>query len=380
METQSADCGHVLILSGIPRDMRSLSGLEEWIASSCDGVFGVTRDGVSVRWHDDSTAVAIFGNSKIAEEAMAILRKHPAIRVSVCNDKFRRVHEATASLRLPGPSRPMTDARVANRLIRHALGPQRHLVGGVGNKAAPLASDSQAAYLRPAPGVPDRTNRNWRNEGSGDRGYHGHDDRGEQRQQEPAAPQIRGRGSGSARGGAFAGSGGGSGGSGRHAHDDGEDGYAMDDREEPRGSDRFRERGNDRERGGGFGGGRGGRGGMSSGGGGGGGARRPQREHKGPHPAEALMQAEDDWPSLPAHAPAPVSAVVTSSFPASALAAAEFVPSNFLSAPEFVPQSAQQHTGDSAAAASGRAARDRGRDDDANKLLSALAGRMGRRV
>jgi hypothetical protein len=127
------------------------------------------------RWHDDDVAILHFGSAAAAALACSTLDGTRRL-----DEAFRRVHEEEHPLGPLPPgsaaagggggggggapaSRPLKDATVANRLIRGALGPQRHKLGG--ERTDPASTGS--GYLRPNAPLPSRADSAWQRVGGG---------------------------------------------------------------------------------------------------------------------------------------------------------------------------------------------------------------------
>jgi hypothetical protein len=181
---------NILVLRKIPAPLRTSSSLEEWIKIEA----GYASEGASVlRWHDDDTAIVSFCEPLAATAALPLL-----LGAGRLGERFREAHEAShpfgalpklsasvaasgvipattpitssntnavaARLRqealMPSPlapaaARPLSDTSVASRLIRGALGPQRHVLGG-GRVAPSDPASTGAGYLRPVAPLPER--------------------------------------------------------------------------------------------------------------------------------------------------------------------------------------------------------------------------------
>jgi len=136
-----SECAHICVCSGIPAFLRSGDKLDDWLSRQIP-----TLPVTTVRWHDDATALLVMQTPSSATAACEKLKTvAPAgMSVRICNDAFRKRHEAASLLGpLPPPSRPDTDSAVASRFIRAALGSTR------GRGAPAAAAATQAAYLRP---------------------------------------------------------------------------------------------------------------------------------------------------------------------------------------------------------------------------------------
>ena len=150
---------HILEVHNLPTGLRSSERLLDWVGQRA----GRHAAGAAVRWHDADTALLIFPAVAAAAAALPTLRPTAGktsapsdITVLVLRDSFRREHERSSPLGpLPGPSRRETDASVARRLIRGALGARLRTDASAARRVAagsappPTAVDSQVAYLRP---------------------------------------------------------------------------------------------------------------------------------------------------------------------------------------------------------------------------------------
>jgi hypothetical protein len=138
--------GHVIEAHSIPAPLASTSALTRFLSSRLPSAL---TSGLSILWFDDENALLAFPNANIANEVLttgAIIDSRTVVFRQM-TQPFKLRFEAHSKEAIPGPTRPDTDARVANRLIKHALGSRRD------RDAPKTAASSQAAYLKDAPEI-----------------------------------------------------------------------------------------------------------------------------------------------------------------------------------------------------------------------------------
>jgi hypothetical protein len=172
----SARYAQLLVVRKVSAPLRATGALSAWLRD-----LGVEASSF-LRWHDDATAVIQFPSARAAAAALPLISGAGRL-----GEVFRKAHEAshpqgalpaldavedddddedalsaslaTSSLARSAAAEPAgrRDFSVASRLIRGALGSQRHVVGGIApaNSSAALAT-SGAGYLRPVAPLPER--------------------------------------------------------------------------------------------------------------------------------------------------------------------------------------------------------------------------------
>ena len=138
----------LLCLHDVPAHLRSSERLLEHLQGALTASAGLKV----LRWHAESTAILYVPSTAVVAEALGSLDG-----VTRLSEAFRHAHEASHPLgALPtggssGGPRPATDASVAGRLIRGALGPQRNKMGAAA-RTDPASTGS--GYLRPNAPLP----------------------------------------------------------------------------------------------------------------------------------------------------------------------------------------------------------------------------------
>lgn len=172
----SASYAQLLVVRKVSAPLRAPGALSAWLRE-----LGVEASSF-LRWHDDATALIQFPSARAAAAALPLISGAGRL-----GEVFRKAHEAshpqgplpaldaaeddddevdtlssslaTSSLARSAAAEPAgrRDFSVASRLIRGALGSQRHVVGGIApaNSSAALAT-SGAGYLRPVAPLPER--------------------------------------------------------------------------------------------------------------------------------------------------------------------------------------------------------------------------------
>jgi hypothetical protein len=134
---------HILAFRHVPPRLRASEALSSWLEER------LGRSQVDPRWHDGSTLLLCFPTPSAAKHAIEKLSSSIPVgsTLDLLDSTLQAEYESEVGA-LPQATRPDTDASVAARFIKGALG------GGVGKRPSGSAEDakaslSQKAYLRP---------------------------------------------------------------------------------------------------------------------------------------------------------------------------------------------------------------------------------------